>query len=121
SLLSPAAVVTSAPNTAGTSGDISLQVYRYGSTNGWETIASNTTSSSCGDCSLSGQPTGTPSEYFYTEASGKYWVYFRLYQNPSVSSSVTFKTDQFKAATNEMRTRLGTFFVDGQQRPLNRY
>lgn len=112
---------TLAPDTAGTSGDISLQVYRYGSTNGWETIASNTTSSSCGDCSLSGQPTGTPSEYFYTEASGKYWVYFRLYQNPSVSSSVTLKTDQFKAATNEMRTRLGTFFVDGQQRPLNRY
>ena len=113
-----------APSTAGTSGDIVLQVYRYGSTNAWETVASDTATADCstpasGNCSLSGMPSGTPSEYFFNDGAGGQWVYFRLYQEPSTSTSVTFRTDQFKATKNANRLRGGQFFEDGVRRPLN--
>jgi hypothetical protein len=111
---------TLAPNTAGTAGDLVLQVYRYGTTNAWETIASDNASGTCStvNCRLEGIPSGTASEYFKSE-NGKYWVYYRFYQEPSTSSSITFKTDQFKATTNAQRARHGGFMLDGYKRPIN--
>lgn len=110
---------TLAPSTAGTTGDIKLEVYRYGSTNAWESVASDTATSDCSArCSLSGLPSGTASEYF-NSSGGYYWVYFRLYQEASSSSAITFKTDQFKTATSAQKNRGGSYFQDGQRRPLN--
>jgi hypothetical protein len=113
-----------APNTAGTAGDIVLEVYRYGSTNAWETVASDTSSSDCsapsaGNCGLSGIPSGTPSDYFYNDGAGGYWVYCRLYQEPNTGGTITFKTDEFNAVRTESRLRHGQFFQDGVSRPLN--
>jgi hypothetical protein len=107
-----------APNTGGTTGDIYLQVYRFGSTNSWETIASNTASADCNtvDCTLSGSPTGTPSQYFETDGS-EYWIYFRVYQEET-SSSITFKTDKLSATTAAQRLRGGRVFEGGVTKPL---
>jgi hypothetical protein len=108
-----------APNTSGSAGDILLQIYRYGTTNSWETIASNTTSASCDtvNCRLESTPSGIPSEYFELK-NGKYWQYIRVIQIPS-TTSITFKTDQLKATTNETRLRGGSYLQDGVRRPLN--
>ena len=113
-----------APSTGGTAGDIVMQVYRYGSTNAWETVASDTASADCntpgaGNCSLSGLPSGTSTDYFYNDGAGGQWIYFRLYQEPNTGGTITFKTDQFKAARNEKRMRHGQFFQDEVKRSLN--
>jgi hypothetical protein len=107
-----------APNTAGTAGDIVLQVYRFGTTNAWETITSDTASSDCNtaDCSLSGAPSGTVSEYFELEGS-EYWVYFRVYQQAH-TTAINFKVDKFNAQTTEQRLRGGRTFENGVRRPL---
>jgi hypothetical protein len=110
---------TLAPNAAGVAGDLYLQIYRFGSTNAWETVTSNTASADCntGDCSLSGSPTGTVSEYFQTSGT-EYWVYFRVYQR-STTSSVTFKTDVLSATITGQRLRGGRVFEGNVTKPLN--
>ena len=110
-----------APNTAGTAGDIVLQAYHYGTTNAWETIASNTTSSGCNsdNCVLNGNASGTASEYFTADSSGNYWVYFRLYQEASTSAGATLKTDQFSAFTTAQKLGSGKVLQGGQKRALN--
>jgi hypothetical protein len=50
---------------------------------------------------------------------GGYWIYFRMYQEPNTGGTITFKTDQFKAARNEKRMRHGQFFQDEVKRVLN--
>ncbi|MDX1765843.1 MAG: hypothetical protein R3313_02725, partial [Candidatus Saccharimonadales bacterium] len=99
-------------------GGIYLQVYRFGSTDAWETVASDTATADCNtaDCALSGQPTGTTSEYF--EADGtEYWIYFRVYQ-VSNGSSITFKVDKFAAQETTQRLRGGRVFENSVQKPL---
>jgi hypothetical protein len=107
-----------APSTAGTAGDIVLQVYRFGTTNAWETITSDTASTDCNtvDCVLSGAPSGTVSEYFELE-DGRYWVYFRVYQEAH-TTAINFKVDKFNAQTTEQRLRGGRTFENGVRRPL---
>jgi hypothetical protein len=107
-----------APNTAGTAGDLSLEIYRYGSTNAWETLATNTTSSNCNtaDCSLSGASNGPPAEYFRLE-DGVYWFNVRIYQEET-SSSITLKTDELSATITGQRLRTGRSFEGGAPRPF---
>lgn len=107
-----------APSTAGVDGDLYLQVYRFGTTNAWETVVSDTASTDCntGDCSLSGTPSGTATEYFQTSGS-EYWAYFRVYQVQS-TSSITFKVDKFSAAITSQRLRGGRVFEGGITKPL---
>jgi hypothetical protein len=106
-------------NIAPTSSSIQLQVYRFGTTNAWETVASNTTSADCStvNCSVSGMPTGTASEYFEADGSN-YWIYFRVWQYES-ASSLTFKTDYFDAISLKEQMRHGTSFESGAKRPFN--
>jgi hypothetical protein len=115
---------TYAPNTAGTAGDITLQIYRFGSTNAWETVASDTASSDCntpsaGNCTISGMPSGTPSDYYYDDGSGGYWVYCRLYQGPNTGGTITLKTDQLGAYITQGRLRHGQSIEGGITRPMN--
>jgi hypothetical protein len=106
-----------APNTASTAGDIKLQVYRFGTTNAWEDVASNTTSSDCNsdNCTVSGMPSGTPSEYF-EGSPGNYVTYFRVYQVKG-SSAITFKTDTFHMVMNNTLMRHGSAFRGLIKRP----
>jgi hypothetical protein len=107
-----------APNTASTAGDIHLEIYRYGSTNAWEALATDTTSSNCNtaDCLLSGTSSGPPSEYFRLE-DGIYWFNVRIYQKET-SSSMTLKTDELSARITGQRLRNGRSFEGGSARPF---
>jgi hypothetical protein len=107
-----------APNTAGSAGDIVLEVYRFGTTNGWESLASDTASSNCntGDCTLSGTPSGTPTDYFETDGS-EYWVYFRVYQRAH-TTSINFKVDKMSATTTSQRLRGNRVFEGGISKPF---
>ncbi|MDO8269232.1 MAG: hypothetical protein Q7T54_01010 [Candidatus Levybacteria bacterium] len=87
-----------APNTGSTAGDIKMEVYRFGSTNAWEALASDTTSSNCStaDCTVSATAAGTASEYFEADGSN-YWTYLRVYQIGDGSTTVTLKSDYISA------------------------
>jgi hypothetical protein len=107
-----------APNTASVAGDLRLEIYRYGSTNAWETLASDTTASNCNtaDCKLTGVATGPPSEYFRLE-DGVYWFNIRVYQIEH-TTSMTLKTDELSARITGQRLRNGRTFEGGASRPL---
>lgn len=80
---------------AASTNNILLQAYRFGSTNAWETL---TTNSSCGanlGCTVIGTPAGTLSEYFEADGSN-YWVHYRTYQ--VAGTSKTLQTGYFSAA-----------------------
>lgn len=109
---------TLAPSTAGTAGDVTLQVYRHGTSDNWEGIATDSSSGACSsdNMSLSGSPSGTLSEYFESDGSD-YWVYFRVTQVKS-TSSYTFKTDGFKAVQTQSQLRHGAAFRNQVQKPF---
>ncbi len=89
---------TVAPSSAA----VTLQAYRFGSVNAWETISPSTnTCSSTGAntaCSVSGQAAGTTSQYFEADGS-EYWMYFRVSQ--AYGSAQTLSTDAFTYALNQ--------------------
>jgi hypothetical protein len=109
-----------APSTSGTAGDIVMEVYRFGTTNAWENVGTDSSSTDCKtkNCILSGIPSGTASEYFET-IDGKYWMYTRIYQVGDGSTSITFKVDQFNAAQTSVNLKYGSFFLEGVKLPLN--
>ena len=80
-----------------------MVVYRFGTTNAWETLASNTTSADCStaDCTVTGTPAGTANESFEAEGSSS-WASFRLWQSKSTASE-TLETDRFTATTPSAR------------------
>ncbi len=95
------------PSTAGSTGDIKLQVYKFGSTNAWQDVATNSSSATCtftDNCRLSGIPSGTISDYYQSDG-GSYWMYWRVWQTESSSSAETFSTDllQFQFINTQMR------------------
>lgn len=97
-----------APNTASTTGDIVLQVYKFGSTNAWTNVTTDSTSSNCStaDCTLTATLTGTASDY-YELIDGSYWSYFRTWQYEN-SSTETLKTDLFTMASNTAPSNPGS-------------
>ena len=96
-----------------------LQVYRFGSTNAWENIATYTSAGcSSSNCRLSGVPTGTPSDYFsYDKDRSMYDVYFRVYQDDA-ASGFTFEMDSFTALQANQTLRSGQTFRDQDADPL---
>jgi hypothetical protein len=54
-----------------------LQVYRFGSTNAWETVTTNSSLAADTDGNITGSRTTSLSEY----CDGSNWSYWRLYQN----------------------------------------
>jgi hypothetical protein len=75
------------------SNTMNLQVYRFGTTNAWVTLASQSSPTTGTDYTLIGTAaTGSASEYWQSDGS-KYWAYYRFYQSGSTSSSFTLKTN----------------------------
>lgn len=84
-----------------------LQVYRGGSTNAWETKATNSTSASDTDITLNGAITSNLSDYYFNETSGgactgsaatatDCWSYWRVYQDsPSTYQNEVLSIDYF--------------------------
>ncbi|MDQ3064932.1 MAG: hypothetical protein M3Q36_01545, partial [bacterium] len=102
---------------APTGNSIKLQIYRYGTTNAWEDVA--TFSSTCADaCVLSGMASGTVSEYFEADGSN-YNVYFRVYQVEDATNSITFKTDVLKAVQQSTQMRHGRTFNRDLLKPFD--
>jgi hypothetical protein len=104
-----------APNTASTAGDLHLEIYRFGTTNAWVSLATDTTSSDCStaDCALSGTATGTESDYYESDGQGGYWVHVRVYQE-SHTTAINFRTDvlNYIDRTTE-QLRFGNSVIDG--------
>ncbi|HEX9679325.1 MAG TPA: hypothetical protein VGA08_01780 [Candidatus Saccharimonadales bacterium] len=92
-----------------------LQAYRFGGTNAWETITTDSASSDCSsaNCSISGSPSGTVSEYYQAE-SAYYWIYFRLYQTESGASPLSLSLDNFISSQTGQLLRHGRSFREGQ-------
>lgn len=107
-----------APNTAGTAGDLQLEVYRFGTTNAWEALSSDTTASNCDtiDCTISGQPSGTTSEYFEADGS-EYWVHIRVYQIEG-TSAINFRVDSFDSYVTGGQLRGGQRFEGETRTPF---
>lgn len=84
---------------------IYLQIYRGGSTNNWETIASNNSSPGDTDITLAPAIVSTSlSDYYFANASGgscagsDCWVYFRIYQeSPGTLNNETLYVDYANA------------------------
>jgi len=92
------------------------QVYRFGSTNAWETMKTYSTSGcTAATCTFSSQPTGTASEYFES-SGGSYYVYFRFYQEAD-TSAYTLKTDFLGLYISSKRLRGGKNFIGDQLQP----
>ena len=77
---------------AGIDASVLLQVYRFGSTNDWVTIYTNSTSTANSDFNLSGSLNSALTEH-YNASNQTFW---RVYQN--IASSTTFSSDYFNAS-----------------------
>lgn len=70
-----------------------LQVYRYGATNAWVTIASHATSTADTDFTVTGNINSNLSQYY----DGNFWVNWRVYQ---ASGNQALRTDYVDIATS---------------------
>lgn len=109
-----------APSSSGTTGDIVLQIYRFGTTDGWETIKTDTASTDCStdNCVITAQPSGTVGEYYDADGSD-HWTYLRIWQYEDTTGSITFETDGFKATQTRQMLRHGRFFQGGVDQPFS--
>lgn len=103
---------------APSSNAITVEVYRWGSTNRWESIkvGTNTCSSAAANttCKIAGIPNSTTSEYWKSDG-GEYWIYFRVTQAANATGA-TLRTDLFEstiAATPERPASLTQMKSDG--------
>ncbi len=76
-------------NVSALGSNIVLQVYHFGTTNAWETVAINSTADANTDFSLSASLNSNLSEYY----SASYWTFWRVYQE--ATSSQILKSDYF--------------------------
>jgi len=76
---------------APTASTVYLQVYRFGATNAWVTVASNATSSANSDFTIGGNINSLLSQYY----DGSYWTYWRVYQ---ATTGSTVRSDYFGVA-----------------------
>jgi len=75
---------------------ITLEIYRAGTTNAWEPVQTDSTTSDCNttDCTLSGTVSTNLSQYYHDQDGTDYWTYYRVWQTDG-SAAQTLKTDQF--------------------------
>jgi RHS repeat-associated protein len=85
---------TAAPST----NNLTIQVYKFGTTNAWQTITPSVNSCNSAaantSCAIEGTATGTASDY-YTGSSGNYVMYERAYQ---AAGAETLKTDALSSS-----------------------
>lgn len=90
----PTATWIGQSNVAASTKNIMVQVYRFGSTNAWTTLSTNSTLAANTDGTITATPSaGSASEYWQSDGSS-YWSYFRVYQATNGSSTQTLKTNQ---------------------------
>ncbi|MEI8361292.1 MAG: hypothetical protein WCG01_04135 [bacterium] len=80
-------------NVAASVSPVYLQIYRAGSVNAWETVASNLVSAANTDFNLSYTLNSTLSQYY----DANYWTYWRVYQELGTQ---TLSSDYFNVATS---------------------
>lgn len=98
--------------------NVTLEVYRFGTTNSWETVQTyNTAGCVTANCYFQTHPSGTPSEYYESDGSD-YWVHYRLIQESSSSSETTLYIDSFRAEQPSKQLRGGRVFRENQTDPL---
>jgi hypothetical protein len=98
--------------------NVVLQVYRYGTTDAWETVSTYSAAGcSTDNCNITAQPSGTISEYFEQDGSD-YWMYFRVYQVEG-SSAIEFELDSFRADKVQPNLRHGGVFREETLDPFN--
>src|SRR5690606_25125252 len=114
----PAAHINFRTSVSPATQNVVLQVYRYGTTNAWETV-STYSSAGCdtSNCVIRLEPNGTPSQYFEADGSN-YWLHYRLYQVESASSSTTLYVDGFGAPQTKQQLRHGRVFREQITNPL---
>src|SRR3989338_868830 len=97
---------------ASTTNSVSLQVFRFGSIQQWETVATDSVTAANVKFTLSTagwSPAGSPSDYYFAVPGG-YQVYWRVVQQPSnFSTSFTLSTDLWSL------TAASTLRVEGRQ------
>ena len=97
--------------------NVKLQVYRYGTTNAWEDVATYSTAGcSTSNCVISGNAINTSSEYYETDGSD-YWVHYRVYQEEG-GTSFTLRLDSFTAHPPRSLLRASRVFREGVSNPL---
>jgi len=78
---------------------ITLEIYRAGTTNAWETVQTDSSTTDCNttDCTLSGSITTNLSEYYHDQEGSNYWAYFRVWQTEDGTNTQNLRTDTFSA------------------------
>jgi hypothetical protein len=90
----PSFIWTGRTSVAASTRAVKIDVYRFGSTNAWVNLATNTTVATNTDFNLIGTASaGVGSEYWQADG-GNYWTYYRVWQ-ASHGSAETLTTDTF--------------------------
>jgi hypothetical protein len=106
-----------APSTAGTVGDLVMQLYNF-TIGTWDTVATDSSSSNCStaNCTLKYQYNSKGASHidYYQNVSNNFNIYARVWQYEN-SSSETLKTDYFYIAFDNTGNRLylGKRFING--------
>lgn len=89
----PAFVWTGQSSVAASTKAVKIEVFRFGSTNAWTTLSTNTTAAANTDFTLTGTASaGSATEYWQADGSD-YWTYFRVWQVAN-SAAETLTTDR---------------------------
>jgi hypothetical protein len=95
----PGAVWRGQSSIAASAKTITMEVFKFGTTNAWVSVDTDTACASNADCVLSGAGTGTAGEY-YQSVDGQQYVYWRVRQEASAAATTTLRTDHMQAPTN---------------------
>lgn len=80
-------------NVAASTRAVKIEIFRFGSTNAWTTLSTNSTVAANTDFTMVGAASaGSASEYWQADG-GNYWTYYRVWQAAN-SSSETLTTDR---------------------------
>jgi hypothetical protein len=78
---------------------LTLEAYRFGSTNAWVSVDTDTVCAANTDCILTGSATGVAADY-YQAVGGDQYVYWRIRQDASSASTTSLKTNHMQAPLN---------------------
>jgi hypothetical protein len=101
-IVEPANTINVAPTWIGKSSiaastnNLKFEVYRYGSTNAWQTLATNTTCSANTTCTITPTAVSTNLSEYYQTYGSKYLLHLRVYA--VAGSSKTLSTDYINQA-----------------------
>jgi hypothetical protein len=105
-------------NVAASTDNIKLQVYRFGTTNAWTDVSTNTSCAANTDCTIAPSAITTNLSEYYDAYGSSYIVHYRVLQ--LAGTSKTLQTDYFADAlaspsgpTLDQLLRGGAWIVNG--------